>query len=107
MTKETPTGTHTESEVILTFTTLDTNMRCPEGVCSNESRLYPDLAYIAGPWKYKMGARRRHPDSTGIFFMALEDIVYFWVIHKTTVNKNAIMTVTSTTQSYKLQSVEP
>ena len=37
--------------------------------------------------------------------MAL-DIVYFWVIHKTTVNKNAIMMVTSTTQSYKLQSVE-
>ena len=45
MTKETPTGTHTESGVILTFTTLDTNMRCPEGICSNESRLYPDLAY--------------------------------------------------------------
>ena len=52
MTKETPTGTNTESEVILTFTTLDTNMRCPEGICSNESRLYPDLAYIAGAWKY-------------------------------------------------------
>ena len=53
-----------------------------------------------------MGTRRRHPDSTGIFFMALENIVYVWVIHKTTVNKNAIMMVTSTTQSYKLQSVE-
>ena len=44
MTKETPTGTHTESEV--------TTMRCPEGICSKESRLYPDLAYVAGAWKY-------------------------------------------------------
>ena len=52
MTKETPMGTHTESEVILTFTTMDTNMGCPKGICSNESRLYPDLTCIAGAWKY-------------------------------------------------------
>ena len=52
MTKETPTGTYTESEVILTFTTMYTKLRCPEGICSNESGLYLDLAYIAGAWKY-------------------------------------------------------
>ena len=54
--------------------------------------------------KKEQGAQGRHPDSTGIFFKALEDLVHFWVIYKTTVNKNAIVMVL---HSHKLQSVEP
>ena len=57
-----------------------------------------------------MNARKNrvHKGDTQIpqafFFMALEDLVHFWVIYKTTVNKNAMVMVL---HSHKLQSVEP